>query len=342
MKATGQWIGCQRLMRLSSRRGGNALAPADFLAADFPMFGIHLSRSTKLQRHTGKTQIKGVSSHADKTNAFTLIELLVVIAIIAILAALLLSALAGAKRRAKLAQCQSNFHQISVACYVYANDYNDYFPVCTFASDYSLPWAEQSSFVVRYINSFGRNKIPHNTLVNPGIQSGVFDCLGFLYETRMIGNGKVLYCPSFPDTSPFSAAQFSNPSFMSTDNYGDVRDSMLFNPQIVHPLPPENDLRLFPKASSIVPGRLFGMDSLTLITNDQYSSTDYESVNATVSAFNPNTFAHYPSQGFDVLFTDGSVQFVQSVPAFKMVGYWELFFDPIVTAQFFNYLENGQ
>ena len=55
---------------------------------------------------------------------FTLIELLVVIAIIAILAAMLLPALARAKRKAQQAQCISNQRQLTYAWLLYASDYS--------------------------------------------------------------------------------------------------------------------------------------------------------------------------------------------------------------------------
>ena len=64
-----------------------------------------------------------------RSRGFTLIELLVVIAIIAILAAILFPVFARAREAARQASCVSNNRQYATATLMYAQDYDETFPM---------------------------------------------------------------------------------------------------------------------------------------------------------------------------------------------------------------------
>ncbi|MHB1155811.1 MAG: prepilin-type N-terminal cleavage/methylation domain-containing protein [Phycisphaerales bacterium] len=64
--------------------------------------------------------------HPRPLHGFTLVELLVVVAIIALLIAILLPGLKKAREAATGAVCMSNMHQVGIAMYTYAGDYNGY------------------------------------------------------------------------------------------------------------------------------------------------------------------------------------------------------------------------
>ncbi len=303
-----------------------------------------------IDRNDGRTVARG----------FTLIELLVVIAIIAILAALLLPALAAAKRKAKLATCQSNFHQIAIACNAYANDYNDYFPICTTGGGNAAPKFNNLSFV-DYTEYFFRGPNPpfpaYTPIPAPGLKNlngGVYDCLGYLYETKMIGDGKCCWCPSFSTSVRNALENYSNPAWLSTGNqaFSDgsypVQDTRLYNPRIQGAWDPTaNTARAYPKTSSIWQEDAAGIAGAGNNGGSHLFATDFLSPSdSPTSLYTAGYFAHFPAQGFNVLFTDGSVQFVQSVSAFKMVAQGNLPTQETSASnqaydQFFNHLENG-
>src|SRR5437588_2432947 len=64
-----------------------------------------------------------------RIRAFTLIELLVVIAIIAILAAILFPVFAQAREKARAISCTSNLKQLGLGFLLYAQDYDERFPM---------------------------------------------------------------------------------------------------------------------------------------------------------------------------------------------------------------------
>lgn len=114
--------------------------------------------------------------------AFTLIELLVVIAIIAILAAMLLPALAAAKRKAQKINCTNNLKQVGLAFRIWEGDNND---------RYAMAVSRTSGGANEYLSHSGTG--PASGTVPAG---GYAPGMVYMVMSNELSSAKILFCPS--------------------------------------------------------------------------------------------------------------------------------------------------
>ena len=232
------------------------------------------------------------SARSDR--AFSLTDLLVVIATLGVLAIVAFPALAGVQNKGGRLECANNLRQIGMESMVYAGENGGWLPICTLgaanggngSSRNHLGGVHYTQYV--YLEGTANTQITTN---EPPIQGGGYQNLGYLYQDGQAGNGGIFYCPA---TWGIAGGANTYSPLLTTDSGGAVKSSYFFNPRIVS-VNPVNTLRRYQTTSQLEPHRLLAMDSLL--------------ANGSGVGVNPATIQHIRDRGWNVLFTDGSVQF---------------------------------
>ena len=257
----------------------------------------------------GSHPLRTVRQASNRRSAFTLIELLVVIAIIAILAAMLLPALAAAKEKAQRTICLNNLKQIYLACTLYSSDNNDYYPIWGgYNAAHPINDLAEGIYLTRYVwtGPAASERVPIDSTVSAA-EGGQYENLGYLYSSKLAGDGHLFYCPSYPYTSVLGIDSYSDNiqglgtsgKLMTTWTDGVCRSSYVLNPWVDTNATDTAtyEYRLYAKSAQVRGVHTFAMDYIDNNMSD------------------PNYHAHIKSKGWVMAFTDGHAGFFKPDPA---------------------------
>ncbi len=142
------------------------------------------------ERH-GETDVR--QRHRSFLTGFTLIELLVVISVISLLMAVLMPALARARRQGKSVACLNNLRQMVIAAAMYVDNNDGYYPL---TQDISI---EQDDKIYEYVWDFVTitDKADDSKQLEPGI----------LWEGQ--GVVAIQQCPAFKGSDNWGGEQYT-------------------------------------------------------------------------------------------------------------------------------------
>jgi type II secretory pathway pseudopilin PulG len=251
------------------------------------------------QSDSFKRSNRSLLKSQNQSRAFTLTELAVVIVTIAVLAMVVLPALAGVQNKGGRMQCANNLRQIYVASMIYATEYKDWLPINqVHTGSANINKLNGMTYTYYVVSPSGLGS--PNTFIPTNSSSVLFSDLGLVYHAGLAGNGSIFYCPEQWGT-PMGANIYS--PLLTTDSSGNVRSSYSFNPRT---LDPTNGvfLRRYQKTGDLEPHKLLAVDYFP---------------GASGSGFSTTPPSHFRELGWNVLFTDGSVQFSQNVVAYMAI-----------------------
>jgi type II secretory pathway pseudopilin PulG len=226
---------------------------------------------------------------------FTLTDLLVLVATLAVLAMVVMPALAGVQNKGGRLECANNLRQIGAESMIYASENNGWLPICNVGAGNDngenpyvfnhLDGVHYSLYVVSGAFAYE----PISTNLSPGL--GIYQNAGYLYHAGLAGNGNIFYCPAQWGDSADGANVYT--PLLTADGSGFVRSSYFYNPRLLNPA--VNDpIRRYQTTSQLEPHRLFAVDSF---------------INLSGTGISTASIQHARDHGWNVLLTDGSVQF---------------------------------